>query len=891
MATSPPRPASGAESPTGAASSASPRGLGRVLRGRLGLVLAAALVALAVHEATPVGEGGRNTALTTELAGRGLVASADDVVWVDRPTGLGATVGRAVRAIVRAAPAKGEPADLFLVEAHLSPEGVLLGVDAVHTLTDTSGADELLPIVDGARVAYVARGLSFDPGEEAGAGIPPAWVHVLELGRGEPPAEDWTPLERAQLAVTRFQETGRTGGVGHLSFAVDPPPREVRLRFASGRVVVSADERSAQIAPDALVEAELPPWLRLEPAELARPGNLVTWSVDRVRAIPWIGDDTMQTVKAVAFTALDFVLRNKEAVTGDTGEASIAEDLGQSALASPTKSAPVDPEVGWPPSPLEAWVTPALAGEGQWNSLAEDPFLSQPDGLPPVFVTTFIRSDLFRKATRVYIAMWDPRMVELHMMAGTVEPKGATGEAGPGLIPRTPEVLRRVVGASNAGFQALHGEFGMMADGVVYLPPKPYAASVAVLRDGSTAFGSWPENQVIPDEVRSYRQNMTVMVLDQKFNPYNRTWWGGTPPGWADKTHTVRTGICLTKERFVAYFYGADIGPEALSQAMIQARCGYGIALDMNAGHSGLEFYKVGTAAEVPPLDRPVHTDWEAEGEVQGMDGYRYRGRRFIRGMGLMNFPRYIRRESRDFFYMTLRPLLPGPKLALGREPGFEGEGAWSVKGLPQQGFPYALARADVALGASRARLLALDPRLLRAAPASAAADGATVVILDAGEARGGEALWHSVGAFAIGPEPPVESAVRLVSGSPSAVQAAGAVCIRDDDGMAIYLDAGGMVASSTLEPLLRAAGCTTFLYLDAPWPLALGGDTDLAGAAVHAPTGASAVRLARAPGPGGKRIFEDTPIVPFDVWYTLQQKRIRYFKKRESEAAAEPAP
>jgi hypothetical protein len=50
-----------------------------------------------------------------------------------------------------------------------------------------------------------------------------------------------------------------------------------------------------------------------------------------------------------------------------------------------------------------------------------------------------------------------------------------------------------VVGASNAGFQAQHGEFGMMADGVVYLPPKPYAATVAVLRDGTTAFGTWPE--------------------------------------------------------------------------------------------------------------------------------------------------------------------------------------------------------------------------------------------------------------------------------------------------------------------------------------------------------------------------------------------------------------
>ena len=36
-----------------------------------------------------------------------------------------------------------------------------------------------------------------------------------------------------------------------------------------------------------------------------------------------------------------------------------------------------------------------------------------------------------------------------------------------------------------------NGEYGMMSDGVIYLPPKPYGATVAVLRDGSTAFGSW----------------------------------------------------------------------------------------------------------------------------------------------------------------------------------------------------------------------------------------------------------------------------------------------------------------------------------------------------------------------------------------------------------------
>ncbi len=824
---------------------------------------------------------GRDGALASVLAERGLQASGPDVVWLERPDGVAQSLAGSARALVRASSEKGEPADIYLVEAKLSPEGVLLDVGSVYPLTQTSGADEQRPIVSGDHAAFVARGLSFEPGDGS-AGEAAAWVHVLDFSAGLTPGDDWTSLERAQLAVASYQETGQLRGIARRSFAVDPPPRQLALHFAANSLSIRADERSAEVPLGAIDENALPPWLRLEPSELAHPGNLVTWSVDRVRAIPWIGDDAMQTVKAVAFTALDFVLRNKEAVTGDTGEDSIAEDLGQTGLDAPKRETPVDPEIGFPPAALEPWVTPPLAGEGQWNDLSGDPFLRQADGLPSTFFTTFIRSDRSRKATRVYVAIWDPRTVELHMMAGTVEPKGATGEAGPGTIPRSPEIMRRVVGASNAGFQALHGEFGMMADGVVYLPPKPYAATVGVLRDGTTAFGTWPESQAIPDTLVSYRQNMTVMVQDEKFNPYGRNWWGGTPPGWADKTHTVRTGICLTKERFVAYFYGADISPDALAQAMIQTRCSYGIALDMNAGHSGLELYKVDTADELGSLGRPLHTDWEAEGEISGLDGFRFRGRRFIRGMGLMNFPRYIRPEARDFFYMTLRPLLPGRPVALGREPAFEGEGVLHVKGLPQHGYPYALASGEIGFGGGRARILALDPRLLKTQPVSAPA-GATVAIVDAGVADPGDSLWHSAGAFSVGPTPPVADAVRLVS-TPSAhpTLAAGALGVRDDDGMLLYAEPPAPVAPAELEALMKLLGCSTKLLLATPWDLALGGDTNLAGQAVHPPGGPSAVRLARAAGPSAGRMFEDTPVVPFDVWYTLQQKRVRYFKKRE---------
>ncbi len=865
------------------------------------MVLGAAAAAIAVSRAHRLDDtsGDRSVALAHALEARGLVADAADVRWVDGPGGVRSAFGGGARAIVRAAPVKGEPNDLYLVEARLSPEGVLLGVGSAYDVTETSGADEGVPSIRGERVAYVTRPLV------EGAAMT---IHVLDLAGQAGPAAGWTRLERAQNAVTNLQQLGQLRGAARRTFAVEATKGEAEAAEASvdleedGLVVrVGANEaRVALAAASGAPPASLPAWLREEPTEVPRPGNLVTWAVDRVRSIPWIGDDTMQTVKAVAFTALDIVLRNKEQVTGDTGEASIAADLGQAELEPTSRSIPVDPEIGWPPPPLDAYIQPALPGEGQWHPLDRDPFVRTNDGLPPAFLTTFIRSDSTRKATRVYIALWDPRQIELHMMAGSVEPKSATGEAGPGLIPRTPEVMKRVVAASNAGFQALHGEFGMMADGVVYLPPKPYAATVGVQRDGSTAFGSWPADTSIPESVLSYRQNMTVMVQDEKFNPYNRTWWGGTPPGWADKTHTVRTGICLTREKHVAYFYGNDVGPEALAQAMISTRCSYGLALDMNAGHSGLEFYKVAPAAELEALGRPIQTDWEAEGDVPGLDGWKFRGRRLIRGMGLMHFPRYIKREARDYFYMTLRHVLPGAKVApVVAQPAVAGEGEWRVKGLPQHGFPYALALTELRVDAARpdlkVRLLKVDPRAVTASLGSAkpAVSGATVAVVDAGEAPAVEtaSLWHSAGAFSIGPTAPVAGAIRLASAHPGAAVAA--VGVVDDGGMLVYAELTPPPAAPTpadakaLDDLLQRLGASTRLPLAKPLALALGGDTDVGGGAVRAPSGGSAVRLVRAAPPGGRRFFEDTPVVPFNVWYTLQQQRIRYFKKAAGQAEA----
>ncbi len=837
--------------------------------GVFGLGLAAAVVASA-REPHPKATH-RRAALAEILGARGLTVEPDGVVFLDLPRGaIGAATSRA-RALVVASSGS-DPSELYLVETRVAPNGVLVDVLGDYNLSDTIGAQESVPVVSGERAAFVSKSLV--PGS-------PDTVIVLDFHGQQPTG--WPLVERAQNALTNLQDTGQLRGVDKRTLTLSGETKgEVHLAFDGDTLDIESDGRRARYAAVSAALSQKEAWVTVETNELARPGNLTTWSVDRVRAV--IGDESMQAIKQYAFTAKDFIDRNKETLTNDTGAAGIAEDLGENELDAPKKVIPVDPEIGWPPPPLKPMVTPELPGEGEWNAKDDAAFFRQQPNLPATFITTFIRTDPTRKATRVYIALWDPRQVELHMMAGTVEPKSATGKAGPGLIPRTPDVMKRVVAASNAGFQALHGEYGMMADGVVYLPPKPYAATVAELRDGSTAFGTWPDSAEVPDTVLSYRQNMTVMVQDEKFNPFNRTWWGGTVPGAEDKTHTVRSGICLTKEGFVGYFYGADLSPEALAQSMIQARCSYGIALDMNAGHSGLEFYKVAPDAELPALDRPLQRDWEAEGSVPEMEGWSFRARRLIRGMGLMNFPRYIKREARDYFYLTLRHVLPGENIVV--EGQKDGDGLWKVKGLPQHGFPYALATTELHLQKADAaavfRVLEVDPRTIAVAGAKDP-DDKTVMVVGGPEDKSKASLWLASRSFSIGEAEPVKGAARLAGGDPDATEGAAIVGVNDESGMLLYVEAPGPKAD--LKPareLLQKLGYSQVLTLDKPLPLALGGSTSLAGEAIHPPSGKASVRLMRADAPSGKRFFEDTPIVSKDVWYPLQQQRVRYFKKHE---------
>jgi hypothetical protein len=831
--------------------------------------------------------------LAKVLTSRGLLCDGADVTWIDRPGGVWKSLTSRARAMVRAHEPE-EPSDLYVVEVRLSPEGDALDVGDTWNLTETDNAEESRPIVRGHLAAYTttAEGLY-------------TALHVIDLD-GHPSGADreFTWVQRAQIALTNLQRTGQSRGVVHNTFALDPVARQASLVWRDENLMeLHADDRTITVDPTHARVVSGAAFVRVILDERARPGNLVTWAVDRVRAMPWFGDDRMQWIKAVAFTALD---RWHARFSRGTSAQDVQDELGlaQAAAVTPTFT---DPEIGWPPSPIKTSVLPLLPGEGQWIGLDKDAFITPaPSGLPPAFVTSFVRPNVHRQDVRVYVTLWDPRRVALHVEAGSVEPVGPSGEHGPGLVPRTPAVMSRLVAAFNGGFQPVHGEYGVQANGIEYLPPKPYAATVIELRDGSNAFGAWPgpgSESDVPTDIVAFRQNLTALVQNGKFNPWGRNWWGGTPPGWPDQIHSTRSAICLTSEGFIGYFYSTSIAADDLAQGMLDTRCTFGIHLDMNPGHAGFEFYDVAREGHLPPLRRPLQADWEAEGHVADMPGYAFRSRRMIRGMGHMLFPRYIQREARDFFYLTMRSVLPGAPIDRGPSTD-PNDGVWRTKGLPQHGFPYALAITTVQARASdcaacEVHMLRADPRAMRPAT-SDSTEAATVLAFTAG-VRGTLSLWWHAGGFSVGPSPPAADAAVLAGGvpldSPAAASARAAAGIQDEDGMLVWVELSSDVrtvdarTARAMDAWLERIGCSTRMSLPGDARALLGGSLDVAGAPLTDPMPALGSRLVRARPPDAHAVFENTPVVPIQVWQPLQAKRIRYFYKPTPSPSSTPSP
>jgi hypothetical protein len=885
-------------------------------RARACLLLGAAAIAglLVVARArSGVDAGDAAQSLAAALRERGLAVDPATIVFFgdgdaaggESEPGLRPLLGRSAL-LLGARP--GELPDVYAVRARTTASGAVLHVIGLTNLTRTSSAAEEALARAGHHAVYASRvGDAYDA------------FTVLDL-RGEPreATADWPLRARVQNAITNLQETGRTEAFGRVRYALATPAASLALRFEGEGARLLARADGSEIAVDLRTLEPVAGAERVEVrrAEKAMPGH-IPWVVDTVRNTSFIGPAPIEWLEHTVFGVRDRLARVRYALFGD--DAAGAAEEAASELLAPTVGAATpedrarldrltaaDPEIGWPPAPVAPLLDPPLAGEGQWTPVRDDPFVRDYPNAPPAFYQTFLRADRERGYARTYVTAWDPRLVQLHIAMGTREPESATGETGTGLVPRDDFTLTHLVGAFNGGFQALHGEFGMMSEGRVYLPPKPWAATVAVFDDGRVGMGSWPAppstreydegaaTRQIPVDMIAMRQNLTSVVEDGRINPWQRWWWGAAPEAATEQTFTHRSGLCLTREGFLAYFWGGDMGPDALGEAMNAVRCVRGMHLDMNSKHTAFEFYRVAREGEaLPPVPESARGEAFFEGPLPHAESaagrYTVRARKAVRSMDPMRFPRYIRRDPRDFFFLTLRPVLPGPDLPTGER--------FATRGLPHAGWPHAFARTRV----SRSWVVRVDPHRAIPGPVARPEQRRVLATISGARSLAREGAQHALyqartpAGLRYGVGRPPAGARVIVAGPAIALPA-------EDDAapeqgragdaeppVALGVDADGFVLYVERAPgeplstawLLRRAGARAALALPAGSRLALAGEGG--GVGVDGDTDrdldtTGGLLFLAEERPAAEVLFPDVTPMPYSRWGRLQGARVRYF-------------
>ncbi len=276
--------------------------------------------------------------------------------------------------------------------------------------------------------------------------------------------------------------------------------------------------------------------------------------------------------------------------------------------------------------PLSPLVTPALPGEGLWTTAG----LPGPgSGARPPVAKAFIRPDAARPYALVTLLQVDLRVARLHVVAGTAQPGGPRGLAGPGVIPSVDWQGDRLLAAFNGGFKYADGAYGLMSGGTVYVPPVWGAATVALTSAGHVIMGAWGLDRRLTGAnggLTAWRQNGPLLIDHGRITPLTQDGgaWGLTILNHA---YTWRSGIGLTRRGTLLYAGGDALSAATLAEALHAAGAVTAMQLDINPFWVRAVTYGRNAAGYL--VATPLNP---------GMDGT---GRAYVTG------------DARDFFYIT----------------------------------------------------------------------------------------------------------------------------------------------------------------------------------------------------------------------------------------------
>jgi hypothetical protein len=360
-------------------------------------------------------------------------------------------------------------------------------------------------------------------------------------------------------------------------------------------------------------------WIAIHRVEWLGP-----WLADAGRSV--VGNDAIAKLEDWAYGAQDefsTATRGDEKPTAhwEVPEAptSLADDAHAHAF---PKFVPVDVE------PM--FSSFAAPGDGKWVPMI-DPHL--PDEPPPMW-KTLLHPDKKRGWALVAIVAVDLDEVRLHLVAGMYEPMTKLPEAKEhtrtGII--APADLPRALAAFNGGFKTTHGNYGMKAEGVLFVEPRKNACAIAAYPGDKLDIRSWEALEPTRDQMVWFRETPACMfedgVMHKGLVAEENTLWGAT----LDKDTVIRRSAIGMSEDKKTLFIGISEATTATAIAKAMHHAGaYQVAqLDVNWSYPKF--------VTIEPRDGSL-----ADPKVKAIiDGFEYTEDDYVK-----------KPMARDFFYLT----------------------------------------------------------------------------------------------------------------------------------------------------------------------------------------------------------------------------------------------
>lgn len=256
-------------------------------------------------------------------------------------------------------------------------------------------------------------------------------------------------------------------------------------------------------------------------------------------------------------------------------------------VAKPKKPSepPFAPAAFVPPHPEVA--TPA---DGMWAAVVD----RQRPQARVIMHKTMVHPDRRRGFAALAVVAMERKSFRLTLVAGTVEPQThrLSRKQRPGRIPAS--AFDSLVAAFNGGFKSTHGQYGMMLDGVEFVPARGYACTFVRYKSGLLDLGTWSSLKGKLKRMTYYRQTPPCLVEKNKlhkalhYHEYAKG-WGATVSG---ETIIRRSAIGLNADRRILYYgLGEAMTAQSLARGMKAAGAVDVAELDVNHSYPRFLFY------------------------------------------------------------------------------------------------------------------------------------------------------------------------------------------------------------------------------------------------------------------------------------------------------------